>query len=638
MDFQLPVPVTVLAIVLLIARILATLWLLRMEARGHLKGLFFLTLGAAVLRLLWIYDLPPGLNEDETKTLRQAMSSGSSTDMLLPGIEAPILHAILFQLPIANGLKSLFWGSRLYPLVCSIIGVPLAFVIGRSLQFSARTSYLLTLLVTVLPWSLFWSRLPWGGEIIFYQLLLVAAVSRIIWRDGGWRDVLVGIVGLSGLLWEYTGAWSMASIPVIGFILAFGIRGRLRCLSILLGAILLWLPYMLRARHWVHYITEKVSSPAGSFSSQNLVNHYTQQLTRCIEVFWTPTGNTSWLSMHSVAIHPYLVLATAVIGLFTLAPRKALFTLGGFSAGLLPVLVSGSSAPSTHRIICSYLFISIASVALFHRLERLLARPSGKLISGLLAAGFAVSVTIASLKIFLSDEFWRNAEGGVFLHGETLLSEALEPTKDFPAILAGSVVVRAEVTKDTQLLSMLSYGNWLPASQSIYGFSREFENLLPVYSAALPSDQVRVFGGADYPKSFTAQFSAKDVAAWNAYGLALTIDCKDGTEAQTFRVPVVMIEEALNGFRLYCKGTHEYRYRATWVGPPTDLILVHSPAIRVLTSSPNALRDGDKMRFSVATGEPLELTITFPNSNGIARLLMGGESASRLPPLSSFTP
>jgi hypothetical protein len=638
MDFQLPFPTITLTVLLLVAYTSATIWLLRAEARGHLVGLSLLTAGAAVLKLLWIYDLPPGLNEDEIKTLRQAMSAWGNSDMFLPGIEAPILHAVLFQLPIAESLQSLFWGSRTYPIVCSILSVPLAFVIGRSLQLSSRASYLLAFLVTVLPWSLFWSRLPWGGEIIFYQCLLVAAIARIIWRDGSWGDILVGVVGLTGLLWEYTGAWCMIGMPIIGLVIAPGFRRKTKCLGVLVGSILLWMPYILRAGHWVHYITEKVSSPSSGRSLQDFINHYHAQFMRSFEVFWAPTGITSWLSMHSVAIHPYLVLATAVLGLLSLAPRKILFILGGFSAGMFASVVSSATLPSTHRMMCAFLFISIASAGAMYRIERLLPGPRGKLFSGILTIAFAVSVSLSSLRIFLSKDFWRNAEGQIFVHGETLLSEALKPTVDLPAIVDGQIHLQVEVTKDRQLLSMLSYANWLPTAPREYGFNRQFEDLLPLYLEALPPEQVRAFGGRDYPKSFNAKFYAKDVAAWSTYGLTLTIDCKDGTQTRSFRVPTVMIQTILNGFGSYCRESHEYRYRATWVGPPTDLVLVHSPATSVVASASNAVKDGNRMKFSVKTGELVELAITFPNGTSSARLLVGEESATRLPSLKSFTP
>ena len=74
-------------------------------------------------------------------------------------------------------------------------------------------------LVAVLPWALYYGRISLGGELIFHQLLLLAALARLIWPeaiarrrrrpgrgppvDAGWREALLAGFALAMLLWDY---------------------------------------------------------------------------------------------------------------------------------------------------------------------------------------------------------------------------------------------------------------------------------------------------------------------------------------------------------------------------------------------------------------------------------------------------
>jgi hypothetical protein len=637
MEFPLPPSIIALIVLSLVCYIASVAWLLHAEGRREIGGLVILTIVAAVLRLAWIYDLPPGLNDDEVKTILTAGSSVSFPALFFPGIEAPILHAVLFQLPVTIATQSLFWGSRAYPLILGILSIPLAFVVGRSYAFSVRSSFVLAALVAVLPWSLFWGRLPWGGEILFYQTLLIAALARILWRDGGLWDALVGVVGLTGLLWEYPGAWCMVCMPLVAIVLAKGVRPRMYAVTILISGLLFWSPYLLRASSWVHYITEKVVSP-GASPSWSSIPYFSQVLSTC-RVFWAPVGATSWLSMHSAAIHPLIVLLAALLGVLTIAPRKTLFNLCGFLAGILTSSVSSSGTPSTHRIICAYLFIAISSAGALHALEKLLRGKRAGLLATIAALLFVGSSAIISLRIFVSDEFWRHGDGAVFLHGETLLGEALPLSVSDP-VTVDPLIYRLPLARsgNPRSYKTLGYANWLPTSSGIQAFSRRFEEFIPLYREVVAPDHIRVFGGVKYPKSFSVRFDESEAKTLSSFGWRLTVDCKDGTPVLSFRVPTFMIDTEFNTFSNYCKSEHEYRYVATWVGPPTELKITQDQVTHVEILSPTAANNSNGRTFAVKTGEKVEIKVTPKHFASYVRLYRAGAPENRMPSIKSFVP
>ncbi len=637
MEFPLPLPTIALSVLSVVCYIASVAWLLYAEGRRELVGVVILTILAAVLRLAWIYDLPPGLNDDEIKTILAAASSARFPGIFSPGVEGPILHGVLFQLPVTMATQSLFWGSRAYPLALGILSVPLAFVIGKSYAFTVRSSFVLAALVAVLPWSIFWSRLPWGGEILFYQGLLIAALARILWRDGGLRDALVGVVGLTGLLWEYTGAWSMVCMPFVAIVLAKGVRPKMYAATVLVGGLLFWSPYLLRASSWMHYVTEKVVSPATTPSWSSVP--YLLQVLSTFRVFWAPVGATSWLSMHSAAIHPPIVLLVALLGLLSIAPRKALFNVCGFVAGIFTASISNSGSPSTHRMICAYLFIAISSAGAFHALEKSLKGKRAGLVTTLAALLFTITSGVTSWRIFLSDEFWERGEGNVFVHGETLLSEALQLSPSTPPnVVANLGLLLQARSGDPRSYKTLSYENWLPASAEEQAFNRPLEALIPLYREVVAPAHIRVFGGPNYPKSFSVRFDEAEAKALSIFGWGLTIDCKDGTPTKFFRIPTFMMDRELSGFSNYCKSEYEYRYSTTWVGPPTELKIMQGQVLHVEIISPATVKKSEDLTFAVNTGDKVEIKVTTNYSAGSVRLYVAGEPEGRMPSIKSCMP
>lgn len=645
MQLVFPFPPIILTIACLTTYGASLWWLLRLESKRTLWTLSALSLIALILRIIFIHDYPPGVNDDEVQTLRAAFAAIESGKIFALGVEGPILPAVLFQVPVAIWLDSLFWGMRLYPITLSVLAIPVCFTIGQAMRFTSLASHLLAALVSVLPWSLFWSRMPWGGEIIFYQCLLVAAVARVIWQGGGRGDVLVGIVGLSGLLWEYTGAWSMISIPLIGIVLAPGWNGRRNSLLILLGGIALWLPYLLNVSSWWVYISQKTVDSSDHQTLAATYSHYRPLVEHTLETFVAPVGNSAWISMHSVAIHPIAVLITAVLGLLCVAPRKALLIIGGFAAGFSTAVVSYQGAPSTHRMMCAFLFISIASAAFFNAIATKFKNSRLSNAATWSSGIFVIATATESLLLFFSPAFWTQSDQ-VFFHGETLVSESLPLPATSSTILDAEIFryIKARDPRTTQY-KRLTYENWHPLAPGRQTLSRPFKEWFSFYQDALPPQRVQLFADSSQPTSLIATFTEEDVLKWNQYGWTLRISCRDSELAPVIvRTPLLAVEQRLAIDNMPCGNTKEYTFSGVWLSAPTDLNLHIAPNViaKIETSSGPPIKrpppEQGVIRFSISTGDTLRITIASSEYSANALLVEGPLTKQRIPRLESFRP
>lgn len=645
MQLVFPFSPLILTFVCLVAYGASLWWLLRDESRRTLVALSLVSLVALALRVIFIYDYPPGVNDDEVQTIAAAFAARDSGRIFMPGVEGPILHAVLFQAPLVSVLDSLFWAMRWYPMALSVLAIPVCFSIGKALRLTSLASYVLTALVTVLPWSLFWSRLPWGGEIIFYQCLLVAAVARVIWQKGGRGDVLVGIVGLSGLLWEYTGAWSMLSMPFIGMVLAPDWRSRKNSLFILIGAIAAWLPYLVDISSWWVYISQKAVDSTTQRTLESTYITYRPLVERTLETFIAPVGNSSWISMHSVAIHPLAVLITAALGLLCVSPRKTLFILGGFTAGISTAVVSYQSAPSTHRMMCAFLFVSIASAAFFNALATRLTNPRYSRVAPLAAGVFLLITASQSIALFFSPVFWTQSSG-VFFHGETLISESLRLPAESKTVLDAEIFRYLKVRNPRQnQYDILTYENVQPTEPRRQTLSRPFKQWFSLYQDALPNGQTQLFGEATHPQSLLATFTQADILKWSQYGWNLTISCADGSlPPKSVRTPLLAVEQRIAIANMPCGQVKEYTFSASWQGSPTDLTLRISPYVEAKIETPKGTPI-DKLplepwliQFPVSTGDTLRVTIVASDQSANVLLFEGPLDMLRVPRLESFKP
>jgi hypothetical protein len=495
--------------------------------------------------------------------------------------------------------------------------------------------------------------MPWGGEIIFYQALLLAAVGRIVWHRGGLPEVVIGILGLSGCLWEYTGAWSMASVPFLALLVSYNWRSRINSLLIFIGALLLWLPYIFNFISWWPYVTEKFVFSSESRTGPAFFISLRSIITGVLETFVAPVGSINWISIDSGSLHPVAVLLVAALGLLLTQFRKKVFILGGFIAGLSTSIVSaGTFVPSTHRMICSFLFVSLAGAAFFDWLWRRLASPSlRRYLAAPITVIFICGVSYESLAIFFSEGFLDKSRG-IFQHGETLVSESLPlPPRDGAlTTLVDSGILRFINARspDQRDYRSIDYENWLPHEVKRYAFSGRLGGLSAFYRAALGDPgAVKEYGGGDgRPRSFLATFGGEDIAKWNRFGWRLRFSCNDAENSLEIRVPLLVLDQTFLNTRMGCRGARRYLFSARYLAAQGDLTLLATPDLNInINRSKSGVvargAVGDVKRiFSVEQGESLEISLTTANEGAHALLGAGVDLAAELSPpkLETFEP
>src|SRR5262249_13188502 len=121
---------------------------------------------------------------------------------------------------------------------------PAAFAAARALGVGVGPSLVAGGLVAVLPWSLLYGRMMFGGELIFHELLLIAALARLVWQRGRWVDALLGAFALCLLFWHSFACRAMVALPLVAIVLARDWRQRAWCASVVPMALLGWYPYL----------------------------------------------------------------------------------------------------------------------------------------------------------------------------------------------------------------------------------------------------------------------------------------------------------------------------------------------------------------------------------------------------------
>jgi hypothetical protein len=637
LDLQLvfPAPPIILTFLLLGIYTFSIWWLLREERSRHLYILLIITLVATALRLHNIYDLPPGLNDDEVKTLKGAKEFLDNRRISTLGVEGPYLLSILFQVPLATTLDSTFWSMRLYPIISGALAVPISFAVGRAMLSGALPSFALSLLVATMPWSLFWSRISWGGEIIFNQTILLAALGRIIWRGGGKIEMCIGAVGLAGMLWDYTGAWAMLGMPFVAFLLAKNLRQRALCLGMGGIALLLWVPWILEMSAWGQHVSTKVTRSYAPDSYLGIISSFFEGPVRlALRTFLLPEGNVYWISMHSVAIHPLIVLIAATLGLMTGSVRRSAFLFMGFCGGLVPTLASFQGAASTHRMITCFIFISISCAAFLDLLERRVPRAS---TGRILLTGFIIVASLQGTSQFFSERFWEGSSR-IFMRSETLLSESIRLPVRRRTIVDGEIFrfLEARNTQNHGLTS-LTYETMRPQGATDYGLSSSIGIFRDFLSEALPSNQTSRFDGADDRASLHASLSESDATTWSQYGWRVERVCGE-QKLESAHIPVFLVEPQVN-WALGCAQHRENIFSATWTREPTELNLQVIGQVPVKVSSSmgtsieKAASDPSPIKLSLSRGEQVTITVGAVHG-GIVRLLEG----RKLPQLTSFKP
>ena len=213
------------------------------------------------LRLVLTDSYPVGLNGDEPKNLSctvQAVGRGEYLGESCNG--PPYLLSAVFAAPLVPLTGPNRWAMRSYSMLLSVLATAAAFAVARAMGLRATAGLVAGGLVAVLPWALYYGRISLGGELIFHQLLLLAALARLIWPeaiarrtappgvelppvDAGWREALLAGFALAMLLWDYTPAAPWWACRCFAALLATG-RRRLWCLAVPLVGLVLWMPHL----------------------------------------------------------------------------------------------------------------------------------------------------------------------------------------------------------------------------------------------------------------------------------------------------------------------------------------------------------------------------------------------------------
>ncbi|MGH7786413.1 MAG: hypothetical protein ACRERC_06070 [Candidatus Binatia bacterium] len=579
-------------------------WLLRREAAATLLAVAAITCLTLALRLFDTYDFPRGLNEDEPKVLYAAGRAIQRNTLLAESnISVPILMHALFNGQLIPVLGIGHWAIRGYSLVGSVLCAPAMFAVARALSLSVGSSLAAAALLAVLPWAMFYGRVMQGAELTFQQLLLLAALARLIFAEApgsrrpppGWHAAALGGFALGWLLWGYWCTRAMLVMPVVAAALAPR-KARWWCLAILLVGGLLYAPYVVANRHSV-YVAQGVNIWARFADPLAIAQRSLETLSALIG----PHADDGWLTIRAVAMHPWLLLVLAGCGALS-GGRRGLFLLAGFAAGLAPSVFAWGP-PSTHRMLMAFPFIALAVAC---GLDDLVPRRQLRR-----AATLAVVLATAwlGLGFYFSDECWPEESRWKFDWPRTELAAALPLAPGPPVILMRQLSFFGEprrlLTPNDQDLVM---ENWLPGPHGgVYAFTDQAAALRPFYDRLLGVGRVTPYGGG-----FTLTLEARDWTWLRAHGWTYEVRC--GDDVRTGQVPT-LFQAGITFAGFFCEQPTEHRWQGRWQGSPTTLRLRCEFLARVETPGQHLAHDASPepaIDFAVEPGMPITISTTSP--------------------------
>jgi hypothetical protein len=597
-------------------------WLLRRERLDTVLWLAIICALSLCLRLVYTTYFPEGLNEDEPNVLVSAMGAlrtgrlfGESSLLL------PVLLNALFQGQLVPLFGPTRWAIRTYSLVTSVLATPAAFAVSRSFGLRVGSGLAAGALVAVLPPLILYGRVHIGGELVFHELLLLAALARIVWRNGKWPEISMGAFALCLLLYDYWAGLAMLGMPLVAAVLARG-RQRLWCVLVLALALAGF------TLHWPNAMT----SNSKELLSAEIVAHPVQELTArtlwAAEALVWPVASNSWLTISAGAVSPPAILALAVLGIVLSPPRRGLFLLAGFLGGLVPT-VFGAGPPSTHRMIMAYVFIPLAAVC---PLEWLRWRHLRLAVTALVVA----LISFQSVRMYFSRERWSSPDTrGVFDWQITAALEALPPSPHPKFIISKSFSYhfdpRSMVDKNFEFLSP---ENWFPANgkRLIYAFEYHSGLLRPFYEHLFGYERVESYGSA-----FLVRLEPADWSWLRQHGWAHEARCAG--QAWSGQVPTLFHQSMpLKG--LHCEPPVTHVWRARWDGPDTTLGLRwNGTATVAVNGMPVVDKAGYEQGADFTAPHGAVLTVTVTADQGVvARLVELTPAGERLPDWELLTP
>ncbi|MDX2170997.1 MAG: hypothetical protein SF182_28265 [Deltaproteobacteria bacterium] len=623
---------------------LALWWLLRGERPATYTALVALCGLSLALRLVLTQSYPTGLNEDEPKNLNCSMLAVERGTYLGESCNGPpFLLSVLFAVPVAELSGPNRWAMRGYSTALSVLSTPAAFAVARAMGVRVAGGLLAAGLVAVLPWALFFGRISLGGELFFHQLLLLAALARLIWPewiarrtappgvavapvDAGWREALLAGFALAMLLWDYYAGRAMVGMPLLAALLATG-RRRWWCLSVPLVGFILWLPHLSTNPPYAMVGFSTMGMHEGA--QQDPIGVLRTRLQYALWTFVWPVGQDSIFTVRSAAMHPVFVLALAGLGALT-GLRRCLFLVGGFVGGILPGAVSSMFGISTHRIMMAYVFVALAAACAVNLAP-------WRWLRGALAAGVLLAAAVWSVALYFSPAFWPPESAYTFDGDRTALHEALvaetwQPQQRIVMHQLGEYTPPA-LNEPNDILTV---DNWFPESNKrlTYAFTWQGEPLRPQYERLFPG-RVKSAGKV----SFYVMMESADWQWLRAHGWWYEVRCEGGAHAT--QVPF-LYSAAMPTSSFRCRGTPTHVWRAHWNGPETKMQMEFSGNLQIEARGLLLRGEGFEQRLPFTMPADTDVTVTLSFGGGVPwasivlyELLPSGR---RVPDWERFTP
>lgn len=622
--------VPVVAGSILLAYAGALVGLLKGESRRTLLALTGLVALVLATRLLWFDLYPPGLHEDEAKVGACVPNHYAQGDLRREHCTGlPVLLWTLFRAPLLEWLGPTRVALRAYSIATGVAAVPVGFATARALGFGVSVSLAAAALLGLLPWSLLYGRIDFGGELVFHQMLLLAGLAILVFRTGNaWFGWFLASLGQSLLLYDYFAGRLFLPFAVGAAVLATGHR-RILCLLVPCAALLAWVPYLT-------YRPVYAGTPFGFFPPflHESFRQFPQGLATVLQAFFRPIcTEASALSVRAGAMHPEIVLVAAILGILwsVRRPRLGLFLLWGFSLGILPGVVTAQFGVSSHRIMMAYPFVALAAVVPFSSLSV----PAAQRLA---LAGFVLTAGMQSVRFFFSPQFWHPGSRLHFAWEASGVMDAIPrpaPGKVYLARQLGyHVSFRMRFDRELRLFGM---GDWLPGQNeqvTIYGFSAHAESLQGFYRELLGEHRVRASG-----RAFSVWFEPNDWSWLERNGWTYSAAC--GGNVYFGHVPVAYQPQAAVPLPP-CRGEMLQLWRGRWVGPPATLRADAWEALTwvrvertILTASGPGFHP---ISFRVEPGNEVELAMLYPVESIWLALHVLENSHIRVPPFAWIEP
>ena len=613
------------AVTILVAYAAALWFFLRHESIVALLALLALCGFSLSARLVYTDDYPPGLNLDEPSHLQESVWALQRGEFFgVSGIQIPVLLGAVFEAPLIPIIGANRWTIRLYSLVTGVLAIPAAFAVGRAMNLAVVPSFGIAAFTAFLPWSLHYGRLSQGGELIFHELLLIAALARLVWQHGRWGDVGIGGFALCLLLYDYWCGRAMLALPFLAAALAPR-RQRVLCLAVFALGVLGWVPYLMVAPAWYWFgvggrVTRGLAADPLGVLARNVLNNF--------RMFVTNAGRNDWMTMSTGGIHPIPALALGVLGILS-PTRRSVFLAGAFVIGLVPSVLSWGSSPSAHRMLMAFPVVAIAGGCALE-----LTRKLGRTRANALSVAAIALVSVQSVRLFFSPEFWRPENLHVFAPDKVAVVEALPPSPHPHLIVDRNLHTafygqHALVDANHELLTV---NNFTPPETGdvVYAFEEHAAALQSFYLHLLGQKRVRIPG-----QGFIVTFEAGDWTWLRNHGWRFAVDC---TQTQWHGHALTLHYTNPSDEGQQCS---RYAWRGTWRGAPRQMRLRFRGRARVETAGrllASGAGEDQLVEFWVEPDMPLTIILSTSREELWIALFEVTPAGERVPAFESVDP